>query len=85
MLGCTVAVSVGAPNWVNAGEASGVTDGPLGAEGESQAQALIAISSAIEATRSRERFMGIHRPGRTNAGQYSVTGRGSKSAGARPC
>ncbi len=73
MLGCTVAVSVGAPDWVNAGEASGVANGPLGAEGESQAQAPSAISSAIEATRIREGFMGSHRPGRTNPGQYSVT------------
>jgi hypothetical protein len=60
-LGATVAEPVGAPNWVNVSDASGGTAGALGAEVETEAQALIAVTSAIEVMRIREGFICINR------------------------
>lgn len=73
LVGGTVAETAGRPDGVSVAVAAGVAVGTPGAEGESQAQALTAMMSAIEPMRIREGFMGIYRPGRTNAGQYSVT------------
>jgi hypothetical protein len=67
-LGCTVAEPVGAPNWVNVSDASGVTAGTLGAEVETEAQALITVTSAIEVMRIREGFICINRQGRMDLG-----------------
>jgi hypothetical protein len=61
-----VAVSVGTLNWVDVGEAAGVTAGTVGAEVDTKAQALMAITSAIEAMRIRHGFIGISPHSRTS-------------------